>query len=363
MLTSSRLILARKRRRMTLSRLSQESGVSVRSLTAFENGHKEPSPETLDLLASALDLPVSFFSASEVEEIEIDALSFRALSKMSAIDRDSARAAGRLAIEINQWMEERFTLPKPNVPTLPHLSPEEAAERVRALWGLGEAPIPNMVHLLESHGVRVFSLAADCASVDAFSLRWKEKTPFIYLNLEKSGERGRFDAAHELGHLVLHAQHRIPHGPEAENEAQQFASAFLMPRSGILAQMLHNADAKRILSAKKKWKVAAVALAYRLKDLGLVTDWRYRTTVKHLSQMGYRRGEPDGIIRESSQLLGKVFSALRASDFPTSKMADDLNITVDELNRHVFGLVPLVIDGEQESSYSKVRPNLRLVSG
>lgn len=362
MLTSSRLILARKRRRMTLSRLSQQSGVSVRSLTAFENGHKEPSVETLGLLAAALDLPTDFFVASEVEEIEIDALSFRALSKMSALDRDAARSAGRLAVEINRWMEERFTLPKPDVPTLPHLSPEEAAERVRALWGLGEAPIPNMVHLLESHGVRVFSLAADCATVDAFSMRWKEATPFVFLNLEKSGERGRFDAAHELGHLVMHAAHRIPHGPESEQEAQQFASAFLMPRAGILAQVLHNADSKRILSAKRKWKVAAVALAYRLKDLGLVTDWGYRTTIKQLSQMGYRRGEPDGIVRETSQLLSKVFSALRAGGFSLSKMADDLKMNIDELNRHVFGLVPLVLDGEQEAGHASGRPNLRLVS-
>jgi len=363
MLTSSRLVLARKRRRMTLSRLSQVSGISVRSLTAFENGHKEPSAETLDLLASALDLPVSFFSAPDVEEIQVDALSFRALSKMSALDRDAARSAGRLAIEINRWMEERFSLPGSDVPTLPHLSPEDAAERVRALWGLGEAPIPNMVHLLESHGVRVFSLAADCAAVDAFSLRWKEKTPFVFLNLEKSGERGRFDAAHELGHLVLHAAHRVPHGPEAEQEAQQFASAFLMPRAGIYAQMLHGADARRILSAKKKWKVAAVALAYRLKDLDLVTDWGYRTAIKQLSQMGYRRGEPDGIVRETSQLLNKVFSALRAGGFSVTKMADDLNITVDELNKHVFGLVPLVLDGERERVLSQSRPNLRLVSG
>lgn len=348
---------------MTLSRLAQESGVSVRSLTAFENGHKAPSQETLGLLADALDLPVSFFSASEVEEIAIDALSFRALTKMSALDRDAARSAGRLAVEINCWMEERFTLPTPDVPTLPHLPPEEAAERVRGLWGLGEAPIPNMVHLLESHGVRVFSLVADCKSVDAFSMRWKGETPFVFLNLDKSGERGRFDAAHELGHLVLHAEHRIPHGPEAEQEAQHFASAFLMPKAGILAQMLKNADARRILSAKRKWKVAAIALTYRLKELDLLTDWGYRTAAKQLSQMGYRSGEPGGITRETSQLLGKVFAALRSSGFRTSKLAEHLHISIDELNRHVFGLVPLVLDGQEGSGKRYSRPNLWVVEG
>ncbi|MER7119403.1 ImmA/IrrE family metallo-endopeptidase [Streptomyces goshikiensis] len=360
MLTASRLVLARKRRRMTLSGLAKTSGISVRSLTAFENGHKIPSPETLGTLALALDLPTSFFVAAEVEELALDAISFRALSKMSALDRDSARGAGRIVVEINDWIEQRFGLPESNVPTLPHLKPEEAAERVRALWGLGEAPIPNMVHLLESHGVRVFSLASDCSSVDAFSFRWKRTKPFIVLNLEKSGERGRFDAAHELGHLIMHSEHRIPHGPDAEQEAQQFASAFLMPRSGILAQQLYAADSRRILSAKQKWQVAAVALAYRLKDLDLLSEWNYRTAVKQLSQMGFRSGEPGGIIRESSQLLGKVFSALRSQKIPISEMADDLNLTIDELNLHVFGLVPTVVDGGEMTS-PPVRPGLRLV--
>lgn len=362
MLTASRLVLARKRRRMTLSSLSKESGISVRSLTAFENGHKAPSMETLGSLSEALELPVSFFTAQDIDELAVDSVSFRALSKMSALDRDSARGAGRIVVEINDWIEQRFGLPCADVPTLPHLAPEEAAERVRALWGLGEAPIPNMVHLLESHGVRVFSLAADCSSVDAFSFRWKRTNPFVVLNLEKSGERGRFDAAHELGHLVMHSEHRIPHGVEAEQEAQQFASSFLMPRSGLLAQQLYSADARRILSAKLKWQVAAVALAYRLKDLDLLSEWNYRTTVKQLSQMGFRSGEPGGINRESSQLLSKVFAALRAQGISIYDMADDLNLTIEELNLHVFGLVPTVLDGGDVIS-APIRPNLKLVGG
>ncbi|GAA4863419.1 ImmA/IrrE family metallo-endopeptidase [Kitasatospora terrestris] len=345
---------------MTLASLAKMSGVSTRSLTAFENGHKNPAPETIESLARALELPVSFFLASDVDEIEVDAISFRAPSKISALDRDSARSAGRIAVEINDWIEHLFSLPKSDVPTLPHLSPEDAAERVRALWGLGEAPIPNMVHLLEAHGVRVFSLASDCSVVDAFSFRWQRTRPFVVLNLEKSGERGRFDAAHELGHLVLHAEHRIPHGPDAEQEAQQFASAFLMPRSGLHAQMLHSADTARILSAKRKWEVAAVALAYRLRDMELISEWGYRTSVKQLSQMGYRSGEPNGIRRESSQLLGKVFSVLRSEKISPLTMARDLNLTVDELNMHVFGLVPLALDGGSEAS-SSAKPQLRLV--
>ncbi|MGH3170781.1 MAG: helix-turn-helix domain-containing protein, partial [Trebonia sp.] len=211
-LTPSRLALARKRRGLTMVRLAADAGVTTRSLSAYESGQQRPTPQTLRALASALGLPAAFLEAPEIDEIPPDAASFRALSKMTASQRDSACSAGRIAFLINDWIEGRFHLPAPAVPSLPKLDAETAAEVVRARWGLGLAPVANMIHLLESRGVRVFSLAEECAEVDAFSLYW-HGTPFCFLNTMKSGERGRFDAAHELGHLVLHTEHRVPHGP------------------------------------------------------------------------------------------------------------------------------------------------------
>jgi Zn-dependent peptidase ImmA (M78 family) len=88
----------------------------------------------------------------------------------------------------------------PNVPNMHSLEPEVAAQALRAEWGLGERPIQNMLHLLEANGVRVFSLPRDNASVNAFSV-WHGAIPYVFLTTDKSGERGRFDCAHELGHL------------------------------------------------------------------------------------------------------------------------------------------------------------------
>ncbi|MET9565773.1 ImmA/IrrE family metallo-endopeptidase [Streptomyces tauricus] len=75
---------------------------------------------------------------------------------------------------------------------------------VRTRWDLGQAPAPNMVHLLEAHGVRVFSLPPDSLEVDAFAV-WRSGVPFVFLHTLKTVERARFFAAHELGHLVMHA--------------------------------------------------------------------------------------------------------------------------------------------------------------
>jgi Zn-dependent peptidase ImmA (M78 family)/DNA-binding XRE family transcriptional regulator len=344
MLTPSRLSLARKRRGLTLVHLATATEVSVRSLSAYENGGQRPSQDTLRRLAAVLDVPVEFLQAGDVDEIPIDAISFRAISKLTAGQRDTARSAGRIALMLAEWIEQRFHLPGPEVPSLPTLDPDTAAEVVRARWGLGVAPLGNLVRLLEAHGVRVFSLAADCAAVDAFSFVWRQ-TPYVLLNTAKSGERGRFDAAHELGHLVLHSEHRVPHGPDAEQEANRFAAAFLMPRASVLAHGLANATIDRVLAAKQTWRVAAMALTHRLHELGLLTDWGYRTACVDLSRRGYRTSEPGGIPRETSQLLDRVFQSLRGDGISPAAIARDLCITVAELNRHVFGLIPTALDG------------------
>jgi Zn-dependent peptidase ImmA (M78 family) len=161
----------------------------------------------------------------------------------------------------------------------------------RRAWGLGDAPIVNMLHVLEAHGVRVFSLARDYETVDSLSF-WRDDVPVVFLNPGKTGERGRFDAAHELGHLVLHRGEWTPGCvKDAEKEANQFASAFLMPIRSVIAAG-HLSTPPDILRVKKRWKVAAVALVYRLHELDLLTDWRRRDLLIQLTQMGYRSAEP-----------------------------------------------------------------------
>ena len=225
----TRLTLARRRRMLMKNRLAEMVGLTPRSITAYESGEAEPTSASIDALAAALRFPAEFFFRPEVEEIPVDGASFRSMASMTAGQRDAALSAGLLAFELSEWVDERFRLPASDVPRFESYQPEAAADALRARWGLGEKPIRNMVHLLEAKGVRVFSLAEQCLSVDAFSL-WRAGHGFVFLNTMKSAEHGRFDAAHELGHLVLHG-HGGPQGREAELEANAFASAFLMPRA------------------------------------------------------------------------------------------------------------------------------------
>lgn len=341
---ATRLQTARKRHGLTISALSNQVGVSTKSLSSYENGHAIPSEDTIQALSAALGVRSAFLAGNDLDEVPEGAVSFRALSKMTARQRDRGLAAGRIAILINEWIEARFALPACDVPTLTGRAPEVAAQELRARWGLGEGPIKSVVHLLEAHGVRVYSLTHDNHNLDAFCTVWKGQ-PFAFLNTTKSGERGRFDAAHELGHLVMHGEHAKPEGQLAEVEANRFAAALLMPASGVYAQRLHNARAEAIIASKVKWGVAAMALAHRVNELGLMSEWAYRTACVDLSRMGYRRGEPGGLERESSQLLSKVLQQLHADGQGISTIAADIGLPVAELRDHMFGFAPTVLEG------------------
>lgn len=387
MFNNTRFALARKRRGLTKRALAKEVGVTDRSITAYESGQTVPENQTVEKIASALRFPVEFFFADDVEELPVEVASFRALTKMTAAKRDIALSAGSVALLLNHWIDNKFDLPEPDFPEDYRISaeyksqlhkrpesfesqaypdvgqendPESAAEMLRRYWDLGELPIKNMISLLESKGVRVFSLSVDAREVDAFSM-WYDNTPFVFLNTKKTAERCRFDAAHELGHLVMH-KHGAPQGQEAEKEANAFASAFLMPRRSVLANAPRTATLKSLISHKKYWNISAAALNYRLHSLKLTTDWTYRTLCIELAKLG-RDHEPDPSPFETSQVLKKVFASLREDGISKSDVAKELLIQPEELDELTFGLMLNALSGNKVVNRSTgPKPDLKLVT-
>lgn len=324
---------------MTQTALATAAEVSRRTILAIETGETLPTEETATRIARTLQFPLAFFTARDLDAVPPEIVSFRSLSSLSARRRDSVLAAAAIAVELAEWIAARFDLPSADVPDLRELAPEEAARELRSTWRLGEAPISNMVHLLEAHGIRVFSLAEDCVEVDAFSF-WRDGAPYVFLNTLKSGERGRFDAAHELAHLVLH-RHADLRGREIESEADRFASTFLMPPDVVRAEAPLLPTLPNLLRLKGKWKTSVAAMAYRLRALGQLSEWQYREIMVQISVRGWRREEPYGIPRETSQLLSKVFAMLREDHTPRAKVAEELSIRVEDLDALIFGLVLL----------------------
>ena len=289
--------------------------------------------------------------------------SFRSLSRLKPTRRDMALAQGAIALYLNRWLESKFELPKAELPDLSReRSPEDASSAIRQVWGLGELPIRNVVHLLEAKGIRVFSLAIDTRDVDAFSM-WRENTPFVFLNNNKSSERSRYDAAHELGHLLLH-RHGSPQGREAEREADIFAGAFLMPKASVIARSPRFASVDDLVRLKRIWNVSVAALNYRLHEVGMLSEWQYRTLSVQISKRGYRTYEPDGAQRETSQVLQVMFGELYREGLSRASVARTLCLPQSELEQLMFGLTMTGIDGNgQSGSHPNQRSNLSLVKG
>ncbi len=194
-----------------------------------------------------------------------------------------------------------------------------------------------MIHLLESKGVRVFSLAENSLKVNAFSL-WRSEKPYMFLNTVKSAESSRFDAAHELGHLVLHQDGKAT-GRIAEEQANRFASSFLMPSADILAEIPYVESLSQMIQKKLRWKVSLAALNYRLRKLELTSEWQNRHFCIQIAREGFSKNEPNPIERETSVVWQKVLQSLWAERVTRREIAKALALPEAELDSLIFGIL------------------------
>ena len=346
MFNNTRLALARKRRSLTKKELAESLNLSIQTLSDWETGKTIPKFDNVVELAKFLNFPVEFFDKEEnLENLDPKKVTFRALTKMRASDRDLALACGSLAIYLNSWIENKFNLPQCNIPNYENCNPDEAAQKLKQYWNITEDYIDNTIYLLEKNGVRVYSLSENCKNFDAFST-WINDTPFVFLNTLKSAERSRFDAMHELGHLVLHKNY-FTRDKKIEEEANSFASEMLMPQNSILEYRTVKPTIGNLIQMKQIWNVSLKALIYRLNKLDIITEWTYRLLMTELNKRGYNTSEPLSIERETSIILKKIFDILKEDNITVHDVAQSLNLFTSEVNSMIFNIFDMysIIDG------------------
>jgi Zn-dependent peptidase ImmA (M78 family) len=354
MFNVGRLELARKRRRCTAKSLAELADVAPVTLSRIVNRQQIADEATVDKLIRALNFPRAFFFGDDIDEIDGSSASFRSLAAMTARERDAALAAGQLAYEMTDWMKARFNLPSTDLLDFSHeRDPSGAARMLRQHWGIGEKPIGNMIKLLETKGVRVFSLAENTRNVDAFSC-WRNAEPYIFLNTFKSTEHTRFDAAHELGHLVLHRHGGPCQGRSSELEAHAFASSLLMPRDDVLATIPFVTVLKQLVKAKKRWGVSVAALAHRLHRLRVLSDWHYRTFCIQISR-SFGNNEPDGLPPERSSVWQMILTDLWKEGVARHHIAAELGIPDREMENLLFGVIGDVGPPERSTGKSVLK--------
>lgn len=297
------LAVARGSRGFSQTAFAEKLGWSQGKASKVEHGLLEVSKEEGQQIADALAYPVElFYQAGSAVGFGSCCLYQRKRLTMPV------RTLNKLHDEINirriqiGRLLQGVTLPHP--PNFPRMdvdeyeSPEEIARLVRASWQMPRGPVRNLIDAVEHAGGIVILCEVDSPKIDAVSQTIEGTPPLFFLDRNKPTDRRRFTLAHEIGHIVMHS---LP-TPNAEQEADRFASEFLMPEREIKGE-LKGLTIPKAAALKLKWRTAMQALIRRAKDVGAITDAKYKSLSVRISQLGYRKNEPNPLEPETPKML------------------------------------------------------------
>ena len=331
----SALTLARDYRGLTKADLASRIGKTAGALSQFESGRTKPDARTVASLSFTLGFPAGFFARSgNAAPITIDNCHFRSMRSAGQRDRRRVLAKGRLLCDLIEVLAEEVEFPADQISPLAQAvgtyeDIELCADAVRQAWGMGMGPIPHLMRLLESKGAILFLVPDDCREVDAFSTNSGGR-PLIFLaGIKESTSRRRFDAAHELGHLIMHAD-ALPGDKQLETQAHRFAGAFLIPREAFVREFPRRLDWGHLYEMKRRWHVSVAAIVRRAYDLECITEATYRRAWVHLNQTGERKKEPFEPPAEQPTMLCKSLSLLDG-DSPFDDLCTRLCVRPAEL--------------------------------
>lgn len=323
----ARLREAREARGLSGLALSELVGVTSSAISDYELKGTSPRPEVMDRICDALNLPLAFFTRPVVER-ERNTVHYRSLSAATKAHRTRGERRHDWLIEIVTYLREYVTFPESNVPQidvpedpteLSHDRIEQIAGEVRWHWSLSEGPISNVVLLLENKGVIVTRGALGAQTLDAFS-RFGEVdgAPYIFLGDDKgSAARSRFDAAHELAHLVLHrrVKNSVARKSELfklmEDQAHRFAGAFLLPERSFGKEFTY-AGLDAFLALKPRWRVSVGLMIKRVENLGWIGETQAQALWIQYGRRRWRGHEPldDKLPVEEPRLLRRAVELL-----------------------------------------------------
>lgn len=356
-------------RSITRTALAEMAGVSAGAISQYVKGTSTPQLSTLQRISNVLGLPVEFFLSKPPAPPEL--VFWRSFSSTTEAARRKSRWQLNWSYSAVQFLDQYVEFPILNLPdfdipeNLRELTPdriEEIALAVRRHWRLGMAPISNMVWLLENNGVFVRRNTVYDNNLDAFSCRFPDTgQAAVFLAADKSSAcRSRFDAAHELGHLLLHKNvdpSVLKLRSELnliEDQAHRFAGAFLLPATSFYGD-LRSLTLDDFLRLKPKWKVSVRAMIMRARQLGYCSadeaKWLFIAANR---RWGAKREDLDDQISPESPTL--IRSALQA-------LVDDEIITKhDVMSALPYGRIDLgYLFGVDENFFCEQPPEVRVL--
>jgi len=343
-----RLEQARLMRGMSLRELAEATGeiVSYNALHRYEHGDMMPSDEVLMAVADVLDKPLDFFFRPFT--VELKGVEFRKKARLSAKLEESIKQQALdfferyLEIEQILGLSETFENPLGDLRIESPEQAESAAEMIRDKWRLGADPLPNVLQMLETNGIKTLTVQAP-ESFDGFS-GWADAHPVIVIVCWLNGDlpRKRFTTMHEVAHILVRPACSLSR--DQERSCDRFAGAVLMPREsfeGDWGGYRRRVSSEELIDLIRRWGVSIAAIVHRAYDLGLVEETLYHRFFKAYNMAGYRRrGEPGDYqgTEASSRFEQLVLRAAAENTISVSKGAGLLNEPLTEFRNRLSDL-------------------------
>ena len=311
-----RLRVARDAAKVTQAQAAAAIDVARTTLVAMEQGGRRPRLDELQTLAALYGTTLNALLRREAAQVDLRPRFRRGQGSDEALDLPVAMLTDlvRAELELENLLGIQRSRTEPTErPILPGDvvgQAEQDATELRQWLGIGDAPVHDIVSLLELQlGARVFvrRIAPKVSGLYAYD---DVTGPCILLNAVHPRERRSQTAAHELGHYV--STRRAPDAlydgsPEQSREeryANAFARAFLTPARTVKL-MFRDVTAgatkltrRHVIVLAHAFGVSREALARRLEELGLAPqgtwDWFVRNGGITKEQVDQVLGEAPG---------------------------------------------------------------------
>lgn len=328
-----------RRRMLSLSQseLADSAGMAQGTVSKIEQGLKEPTEEQVRKLAEALNCPVSFFFQAG-REYGPPMSAHPMFRKKTSVGQ---KVLDQLIAELNVRIGHTRTFIsavdfEPELP-FPHYDPDDfggdmeaVADAVRKAWYVPRGPMKSLTDYAERAGCIVVQCEMEASRVDGVSYNVPGVPPLIFLNRNQPADRMRFSLAHELGHLVLHRYPNV----DMERQANEFASALLMPSADIAAD-LADMTLNKAAAMKLIWRVSMASLIVRATTLGKLDRNQAAYLWRTMSARGFRTREPaayDFEIEQTSLMPALVQNLVEDMDYSMDELGQVLHLYEDELS-------------------------------
>lgn len=337
-LNPKRITLARNIRGISQGELSKSLGHPNQAvLSNIETGKLPFETEFAATLSEKLRFPISFFTKEN---------SFTRLSKFYYRKRVAFPASELVPLEskieaIRSGYAELIKDVKVNIQKLPQIPvteknrPEEIAKLFRLFIGLDDGPIDNLVSIVERLGIAILFIDVASDKFSGLTVQTDNNLSLIIINKNMPNDHKKFTICHEVGHLIMH----IPFAEDpdfisnlddstlVEREADAFAGAFLIPKEQAkftFRQLTYT----QLGNLKTYWKVSKQAILFRAKDLGILTDVRFKTLYVELSRHGERKKEKIEIWLDQPTMIKRLVQFYE----------DEFNYSKKQIAEEVIGI-------------------------